>query len=492
MRNRHSKLEFLSLLGFLVVVFLVLTNGFTARIDAGSKQADVYTAIEPIGQVLSIIQDEYVKEPNIDRLVEGALTGMMNSLDLHSSYITSEAYQRMREETKGEFLGIGVQIRFDEDKNILVYQPIAGSPAAKVGIIANDLITKVDGVSTMGMSLDEVAKRIRGPRDSMVKVTVWRRHDKGEGEQLEFDIKRAPVPLESIKEARLIDKTIGYVRISDFKDNTAKDLEKNVKELLDKGMTSLILDLRWNPGGLLSAPKDVCDLFLPKNTLVTYTQGRKGGRLNATENMKLFTDKAPLLPETFPIIVLANDNTASAGEITTGALQFWARAIFVGEKTYGKGSVQTVIPLAHPAESALRLTTALYYTPAEVTIDGAGIKPDVEVDMSRKDEIALLRQMFDSVKDDAKLTNEQNHGGVTGNEVGEKTVEDTQLKRAVDILNEDSVFANLLAKYHKDPHETQVAAPPDKVLVEGPAKESVEELPLDASEPPDDAPAPEK
>jgi carboxyl-terminal processing protease len=479
MRNRQSKREFIALLAFMIVGALLLTNGFGGRIAAQGSDTDIYAKIKPIADVLDTIMGDYVKEPNVDKLVEGALVGMMNTLDRHSSYISPDSLRQMKEDTKGEFVGIGVSIRFDDEKNVVVYQPIADTPAAKAGIISGDIIVKIDGVQVSGMGLDEVAKRIRGPRDSVVKVTVVRRKENGDPELLDFSVKRDFIPLESIKEARIIQDGVGYVRISDFKDNTAKDLSKNISQLLEKGMTSLVLDLRWNPGGLLSASKETCDLFLPKNTLVTYTQGRKGGKL-PSEDMRLYTDKTPLLPMSFPMVVLTNDQTASSAEIVTGALQFWSRAIILGDKTYGKGSVQTIIPLPQPAESALRLTTALYYTPGEVTIDAIGIHPDVEVPMGKPEQIALLKQMYESVKEDSKLVNQQNHGSVTGNQPGEPTAEDLQLKRAVEIIKEDSAFDHLIAKYHKDTHETQVAAPADQVLRQGPV----------AEEPSDATPAP--
>lgn len=499
MHNRHSKSEFVALLAFLVVATLVLTNGFVARISAQGKDVDVFAKIQPIGDVLGIILDEYVREPNIDKVVEGALVGMMNALDRHSSFISAEGFQAMKEETRGEFEGIGVSIRFDDDKNVMVYQPLTGSPAAKAGVQSGDIILKVDGVATTGMALDEVAKRIRGPRDSVVCVTVARKRENAEPQIVDYTIKRGSIPLESVKEARMLPSGFGYVRVSDFKDTTAKDLAKNVSPFLDKGMKGLILDLRWNPGGLLPASKDVCELFLPKNTLVTYTQGRKTGHATLTENMKLYTEKEPLVPAGLPIIVLTNEETASCAEIVTGALQFWKRAIIVGAKTYGKGSVQTIIPLARPANAALRLTTALYYTPAEVTIDSEGIKPDVDTPFSRDEQRALVEQMFDSVKNDPSKVNTQNHGTVTGDTITDKGAEDKQLQRAVEILQEDTVLDNLLNKYHRDTHETQVAAPPDKVLQQGPHVEahdldetSTHEAPVAPNTAPaEPAPAPE-
>jgi len=464
MGTRSSKHEFVALLVFLVAGALILSNGFMARILAQGPQVDAYAQTEPIGLVLDLILDEYVRAPDVDKVVEGALIGMMNSLDRHSSYIPPEAYRLMREETKGEFYGIGVKIQYDDEKNIVVFTPLPNSPAARAGVHAGDLIVKIDGVSTTGMTLQEASQRIKGPRGKVVVITVLRRREEGKPDVIDIPIKRDKVALESIKEERVLDGGIGYIRVSDFKDNTTRDLADTLKRFLNRGMTSLILDLRWNSGGLLSASKQVCELFLPKNTLVTYTQGRKSARSNTTEDMKLYTEKEPLLPEGFPMVILTNNDTASSSEIVTGALQFWKRALVVGMTTYGKGSVQTIIPLTKPEESALRLTTALYYTPAEVTIDSNGIKPDLEVAMTLEDQRTLLRQMYDSYKEDPDKVNLQNHGTISGDETAEGTLEDVQLARAVEILEEDPVFEHLIEKYHRDPHETQVAASPDDIL----------------------------
>jgi carboxyl-terminal processing protease len=217
---------------------------------------------------------------------------------------------------------------------------------------------------------------------------------------------------------------------------------------------------------------------------VTYTQGRKKDA-PSPESMKLYTENEPLLPKEFPIIVLTNEMTASCSEIVTGAMQFYQRTIVVGAKTYGKGSVQTIIPLARPAGAALRLTTALYYTPAEVTIDSAGIKPDVEVAMEEKESFKLLEQMYKSYEDDPKKVNEQNHGTVTGAAAAPELMEDVQLKRAVELLKEDPSWENLIKKYHKDVHETQVAA--EKNSLDG--KEDAAK-PADAQKPADGSQSP--
>lgn len=459
MRNTRS--QFVGLLCFLLFLGLLLSNGFVNRIFAQQTDVDVFTQIEPIGNVLDEILKSYVYEPDLNEVVEGGLKGMMNSLDEHSSYISPEIYKELTDETQGEFDGIGVTIQLDENGNIMVFQPIEGSPAAKAGVHANDRIIRIDDVSTKGMSLAEAAQLIKGPRGTVVKLTVLRPavEEGADNEIIEIDIKRGKIPLESIVEARVLDEGIGYVRLSDFKRTTQEELRKCLKELDEQGMKSLVLDLRWNPGGLLDASVDVCSLFLEPNTLVTYTKERDLETGELKEDMMLYTKGGPAEPMSFPLVILVNQFTASSSEIVTGALQFYKRAIIVGHRTFGKGSVQTIIPLRRPAGSALRLTTALYYTPAEVTIHKQGILPDVEVEMTEAHQRNLLDQMRESFMEDPNLRRGgQNHGSVTGGEVTEDTVEDLQLKRAVEILKEDPVFENLVKKYHRDTKETQVAA----------------------------------
>ncbi len=462
---RRNKSEFLALLFFLLALGALVTNGFAGRIFAQEKKTDIWQELQPLGEAMDEVMQSYVREPDISKMVEGAMTGMMNALDPHSSYVSAEYFKEMSEDTEGQFDGIGVTIRVDEENKLIeVMEVIPGSPSAEVGLHAHDLILKVDGVTTKGMTSADAAKRIRGPRGTSVHLSIVRTFpdspDK-EPETLEFDIKRDKIPLMSIMESRILDGGIGYIRVGDFKKTTADELDEKLSEFSKQGMRSLVLDLRWNPGGLLDASREVSSLFLPRGTLVTYTKGRAGSRA-ATEDLRLFTRKDPVVPANFPIIVLVSDNSASAAEIVTGALQFWKRAIVVGQKTYGKGSVQTLIPLRKPAGAALRLTTALYYTPAEVTIDKEGIRPDVDVPMSKEEQIKLVKQMRDSYRDEPeKLRDRQNHGSVTGDAMKEGVVEDIQLQKAVEILREDADFSKLIEKYHKDTHETQVAAKPD-------------------------------
>ena len=463
MPKRNSKSEFVSLLGFLLIAVLLLTNGFAARIAAEDKTVDVYREIEPIGVVLDTILREYVREVDMPKVVQGALMGMMGSLDRNSSFLTSEDLESMREDTKGEFEGIGVSIQPDPDGNIMVFHPLPGSPAAEAGIKPFDRIVAIDGKSTKGMTTSDAANLIKGPRGTTVELTIERKERNAppdvKAEVLTFKVARAKVPLESIKETFLLKGAIGYVRVSDFKDNTGRDLAKRIQELLGQGMKAFVLDLRWNPGGLLTASKDTCELFLPKSSLVTYTKGRKSAEGGANrEDLRLLTEKGPVLPEGLPVVILVNRNTASSAEIVTGCLQFHERAIVLGEKTFGKGSVQTIIPMKVPQNTALRLTTALYYTPADVTIDHQGILPDIELPMTQEQEESLAKQMFESFKENPDNQYHQNHGSMTEYPVTDKTVEDVQLKRAVELIGEDGVWANLVKKYHRDVHETQMNA----------------------------------
>lgn len=460
---RNSRSQFYALFVFLAAFILLFSNGFVA-VFAQDDDVDVAEALAPMANVFDEIMTLYVDDPDIERVVEGALEGMMNKLDEHSSYISRAAFDQIQEDTEGEFEGIGVSIQLDESERIKVIQPIPGSPAFKEGVLGGDIILEIDGVSTKDMSIDDAAKRIRGPRGTAVEITNWRQLEEDADGHLErFKIKRGRIPLESILETRVLRDDIGYIRLGDFKKTSAGDLDKHIAQLREDGAESLILDLRWNPGGLLTAAREVSELFLPKGSLVTYTKGRSRASGGSEEELVLHTERRPAVPETFPVMILTNQFTASSSEIVTGALQFHKRALVVGMGTYGKGSVQTIIPLQRPEGSALRLTTALYYTPARVTINKRGILPDVPVEVPLEDVAGLYTQLRDSFLDPDRK-DRHNHGPVTGDGLdddGEPMPDffnDVQLERAMDILEEDAVFDNLIEKYHKSTEETQVAS----------------------------------
>jgi carboxyl-terminal processing protease len=457
MRNVRS--QFVGLFLFLAALTLLLTNGFWAHIHA-EQEKDLFRQIEPLGGVLSEIMKHYVEVPDVDKVVEGGINGMMNSLDDHSSYVPPRFYQELREDTEGRFDGIGIQIKLNDEKNIVVFTPIPGSPAAKAGMLPGDIIVEIDGKSTKDMNIDAAKDHIRGESGTVVTLKVFR-PGKAEGEEGKFvdiAVTRGQVQTPSLMESRVLNGGIGYIRVSDFKQTTARDLAQKMKEFEPLGMRALVLDLRWNPGGLLSASEEVASLFLKKNMLVTYTRGRPNPDGTVQEDITLYTDREPVVPQDFPVILLVNEMTASSSEIVTGALQYHKRALILGAKTFGKGSVQTIIPLPSPRNSALRLTTAYYYTPAEVTINKHGILPDVDVPFPQESWSELHKQMLSSWETDASKMDQQNHGSVTGDLVTDVTVEDVQLLRAVEILSEHQAWDALLAKYHKDTKITQVAA----------------------------------
>lgn len=494
MNKRDSRREFWMIFGFFAFLVLALSNGFLPRLAAQDQTVDVYREIEPIGDVLDIVLREYVRDLSVEETVEGAISGIMSALDRNSAYVSAEELEALREETKGEFEGIGVSIKENEDGQIMVFMPIMGSPAAEAGVRPYDLIIAIDGKSTEGLDTSGAANLIRGRRGSYVNLTLLRRTEKEDGsheeETLEVKVQRARIPLESIKEFQMLHNGIGYIRLNSFSDTTAADLEKHIFELIDEGMRAFVLDLRWNSGGLLSSSEEVCDLFLPKGLLVTYTRGRKS--VNGTsdkDEMRLYTSRDAVLPEKMPMVILTNSETASAAEIVTGALQFYQRSLVIGQRTFGKGSVQTIIPLERPKNSALRLTTALYYTPADVTIDHQGILPDKEVEMTRDEELALAKQMYTSFENNYENQYKQNHGSMTPGYVAtDDTVEDKPLAAAVELLSEDLDWDALIEKYHKDIHETQVAS--DSNTINDPKRAlKKKELPQQKNEQPEEAPA---
>ena len=341
--------------------------------EVGADTKDVYKNIEIFTEVLRQIEKSYVEPQEPQELIYGAIKGMVHNLDPHSSFMTKEEYRELMLETKGSFTGIGVEITV-KDNFLTVVSPIEGTPADKVGMKAGDKIIKIENTRTKDMSLMEAVKKIRGPKGTKVNLTIMR---EGEAKPLEFSITRGVIPLISVRQYFLTPE-IGYVRISNFQSKTVKDLSAALEEM-EKGreIKGLVLDLRNNPGGLLSQAIEVSDLFLNSGLIVS-TKGRISSQnITATAH----TDKKP---RTYPIIVLINSGSASAAEIVAGALQDNKRALVLGTRSFGKGSVQTILPLSDG--SGLRLTTARYYTPSGKSIQSSGIVPDIELDFTPPNE----------------------------------------------------------------------------------------------------------
>ncbi len=424
------------LLIWLLVIVITATGVSIGRLSATMTDAkgEGYEELKTFTEVLSMVKKYYVEDVSTKDLVYGAIKGMLNSLDPHSSFMPPEAFKEMQVETKGEFGGLGIQIGV-KDGVLTVVSPIEDTPAWKAGIKAGDKIIKISGKPTKDLSLEDAVARMRGAPKTPITITVYR---EGWKEPKDFTIVRDIIKIKSVK-SKIIDGDIGYVKISQFQEQTAADLETALKKFDKKKIASLIVDLRNNPGGLLNSAVDVAGEFLPEGKLVVYTKTRSGEKtVFDTEGNQLATQ---------PMIVLVNEGSASASEIVAGALKDWNRAVILGTQTFGKGSVQTVIPLSDGA--GLRLTTAKYYTPRGISIQNTGITPDIVVKLEAKNgekEHPVLREV-----DLARhLQNEQ-----TGKtkpeevetvplEVGEK--DDVQLQRAVDILKTWNVFKGLLPK----------------------------------------------
>lgn len=355
--------------GFLtcLLVLLLLSSAAWAKEDSATKLGNTYDRLKIFSEILSLVETNYVEEVNMDQLVEGAIRGMMKTLDPHTSYLNAESFRDMQVETSGKFGGLGIEISMR--KGILtVVSPIEDTPAWKAGIQSGDKIIKIEDQSTLDMTLSEAVTQLRGEIGTPVTITIFR--DKVE---TPFDVTlvRDVIKMRSVRN-KLYNGDIGYISIRSFAKTTTTDLDAAIVSLEDQGITKLILDLRNNPGGLLNQAVEVADRFLDSENLIVYTKGR-----SEEQNMR-FTTRDTIKRFRLPMVVLVNGGSASASEIVAGALQDLGRAVILGTPTFGKGSVQTIIPLSDG--SALRLTTARYYTPSGKVIQENGIQPDILVE----------------------------------------------------------------------------------------------------------------
>jgi carboxyl-terminal processing protease len=432
-----------SIVIMLLMVLSLAAMGWTdLKAKTDSNQADVYQYLRLFSDVLNLVQDNYVDKVESKELIYGAINGMLKDLDPHSSFMKPEEYKELQVETKGKFGGLGIEITI-RDGVLTVVAPLEGTPADRVGIEAGDQIVKIDDAPTQDMSLTEAVQKMRGPKGTKVKLTILR---KGAKKPLEFDLVRDMITIQSIR-AKTLEPGYGYVRISSFQSGTANDL-RNALEQLEKQnspMLGLVVDLRNDPGGLLDQAVEVSDEFLDDG-LIVYT----GGRL---ESQKMrFEAHKNTNPHNYPIVVLVNSGSASASEIVAGALQDHKRAIILGEPTFGKGSVQTVIPLNDG--SAVRLTTSLYYTPSGRSIQAKGIEPDILVkrDTPQKKEdgeskeIQRIREKDLPKHMELDELKENDGSGSTGDgalETQKMLESDNQLRRALDTLKSYKIMAKM-------------------------------------------------
>lgn len=351
--------------GILLFFTCLLPLQVQAEISAEERQS-TYQQLETFANVLSILQENYVDDIDARKVIEGAISGMLLSLDPHSSYLKPEDFKELQEETEGSFSGIGIEVTI-EDGLLTVVSPIEETPADRAGIKAKDIIVKIDGELTQSMNPMEAIKKLRGPAGSKVVLTI---HRSGWEELRDFPLTRDTIPLHSVKES-FLEPGLAYIRITNFQIQTTTDVNDALQNLQQQHpINGLILDLRNNPGGLLDQAVSVADIFLDGG-LVVYTKGR------VREQNMTFQAHSNSGKNMFPLVVLVNEGSASAAEIVTGAIQDHKRGIIVGTKTFGKGSVQTILSL--PEGAGLRMTTARYYTPGGRSIQATGITPDVEV-----------------------------------------------------------------------------------------------------------------
>nr|WP_308220099.1 S41 family peptidase [Nisaea acidiphila] len=398
------------------------------RADAQSQNdTDTYRQLSLFGDVFERVRAEYVEEVSDQELIEAAINGMLVSLDPHSSFLNSKSFRDMRVQTKGEFGGLGIEVSM-ENGLVKVVSPIDDTPAAKAGLQPGDLITHLDGEPVLGLTLGQAVEKMRGPVDSDLTISI-RRQD---AEPFDVTLTRAVIKIRSVR-SRVIDD-VGYVRITTFNEQTTSGLHKAIEEIkAEKGdeLTGYVIDLRNNPGGLLDEAISVSDTFLEQGEIVS-TRGRD------PENASRVHAKPGDLTDGKPLVVLINGGSASASEIVAGALQDHRRAILLGSQSFGKGSVQTIIPLS--GQVAMRLTTARYYTPSGRSIQQTGIAPDIDVPLARIEKLDNGKSRREADLRGALNNPSGNGDNQTSAEDGEEAAAqppeqvDYQLARAIDLL----------------------------------------------------------
>jgi carboxyl-terminal processing protease len=410
----------------LACLLLGAISAFAQEAEQGKSEEDNgYAQISIFAKALELIRQDYVDEnkTSYHDLVNAAMKGMLSSLDPHSQFMDPDDFRDMQDDTRSRFNGLGIEVSM---KNGLptVITAMEDTPAAKAGILSGDQILRINGISTERMDLQDAINVLRGPAGAKITLTLLRPSTK---EIKEYTLQRAEIKIQSVKGARLLDPEltgpfkIAYVRLVQFNEPTADELSKALDELQKQGMQALVLDLRNNPGGLLNSAVDVCAQFVPPNTKVVSTQGRV-----ASQQHDYSTSGVKKERPNFPMVVLINEGSASGAEIVAGALKDLRRAVLVGETTFGKGSVQNVMQL--PDGSAVRFTTAKYYTPSKQVIQGNGVTPNIRVGMTAEQERSLFAL--------------RNAGNTKpGEEKGIIKARDPQMLRAIDALKGVMIYA---------------------------------------------------
>ena len=425
----YGLLSLLLIFNLVVGVKVLTTRAAADSDDAGYENLTVFT------RALQLIRQDYVDANKIAYrdLTYSALRGMLGSLDPHSQFMEPTDFRDMQDETRSEFGGLGIVVS-TKDGVLTVVSPMEDSPGFRAGISPGDQILRINGTTTEKMSLQDAINLLRGDPGQKVTLTIFRPSTK---ETRDYLLQREIIKVASVKDAKILDQSvtgnfkIGYLRITQFNEPTAQELDQKLNELQAHGMQALIVDLRYNPGGLLTSAVDVSGLFLPPKTMVVYTEGR-----DASQRREYYTSKNAKQRPNFPMVLLVNNGSASGSEILAGALKDLNRAILVGETTFGKGSVQSVIQL--PDGAALRLTTAKYYTPGKQVIHEKGVTPNIKASLTADQERALLLRHRDGLlsPDEQRFVNDQ---------------KDPQLDRAVDALKGAMIYN----QNDKQPQSTQ-------------------------------------
>lgn len=395
------------------------------------KKNDLYRQLEIFSDALSLIQEEYVDEPKSQDLIYGALKGMLSSLDPYSEFLDAERFNELKVETEGKFGGIGIEIVL-KDNLLTVVTPIEDTPAWKAGVKAGDRIVKINGELTRNIAISDAVKKLRGKPGTEVVLTLFReKHPK----LIEAKIIRDTIKIKDIKDARILEDNIGYVRLVEFRENTSRDLDTALAQLNKSGMDSMILDLRNNPGGLLDVAVSVTDKFIPADKVIVSTKGRI-----SMQNMEFKSYSRGSKYLDIPLVILVNEGSASGSEIVAGALQDYRRAVIIGNKTFGKGSVQSVLPLSDG--SALKLTTSKYFTPLGRLIHNDGINPDIAVEAGKVDIVAddsdETEEIFNNLKEKEVKTEKEE-----SLKEGLDYKKDNQIIRAVDVIKGIKIYKEL-------------------------------------------------
>ena len=418
------------------IIFAVASAGISVgrwTVTSVGAEVEIYEELKLFSEALSLVRKNYVEEVKPKELIYGSIKGMLSSLDPHSSFMTPEQYKEMQVDTKGEFGGIGIQIGI-KDSMLTVIAPIEDTPAYKAGIKAGDKIIKINNDFTKDMSLQDAVSKMRGVPSSTVKITIIR---EGWKETRDFTITREVIKIKSVK-SKTLEDGIGYIKVNQFQEQTSSDLAQAMEKLTEENINSLVLDLRNNPGGLLNSAIDVSSQFLSSGKLVVFIKDKKGEKIEYRSNKNTANSAIPM-------VVLVNQGSASASEIVAGALKDWNRAVVIGTQTFGKGSVQSVVPMNDG--SALRLTTAKYYTPKGISIQSTGITPDIVVKAEIKNggkgrPVIREKDLEGHLKNGEDIEEKPSEPEeVIPMEIDEK--DDTQLQRAVDLLKTWKVFKEL-------------------------------------------------